>query len=127
MPNIHTLPLLLFVLFDIIYIITCVFLYAYLLRAVRKRTKSKQAKQLFTTEKFAIIGLTLLSVYFMSKWIVLQMLHGCTTTFFWNHTCYDLNTLCRPWLLICVVVGINAIALSIMVDFRMQTRNVHRK
>lgn len=118
---------MLFVLFDLAYIIVCVFLYIYLLRAVRKKTKSKQARQIFNTEKVAVTALTLFSVYLMSKWIILQMIHGCTTTFFWNHTCYDLNTLCRPWLLICVLIGTNAIALSIMIDLRMQAKIVHKK
>lgn len=127
MLHIYTLPLILFILFDIAYTIFCVRLYIRLAKSYRNRSKSHSAIRKLTIEKAAVIIITMFSVYIMNKWIVLQSINGCTQTFFWNPICYDLNEFSRAWLAICFMIGLNAIALSIIYDLRTQSRILHKK
>ena len=124
MPYIHSLPLMLFVLFDIAYVVVCIALYSYFIREQLKKPKRPKAGQKVAFEKIGIIVLTLFSIYQMNKWILLQAIDGCAQTFFWNPICYDLNQLNRLWLIIIALIGINAIVLTIVLDLRAQSRRV---
>jgi hypothetical protein len=118
------LPVFLFILFATLYVAGCIYLYVRMYLSARSLHRSKFKAS--TMEKLSVITITVFSMYFLLKWTALQVLQGCTTLFIWNPHCYDLNYLNRGWIMILLVVGVNAIMLSFAHDIRMQARNLRR-
>jgi hypothetical protein len=118
MQHIQTLPVFLFVIFDIAYIGVCIYLgvrhRAAVMRAAKKGHKKAQVA--------SAVLLAVFTVYIMTKWTVQQLMMGCITIGFWNPACYDLNLLNRSWLAVVTVVGLNALLLSFLFDIRSQDR-----
>lgn len=116
-----TLPLIFLAIFDVVYVIVCLFIYARFFKSLRKHPFKVPALINYGTVGVGVV--TIVSTWIMTRWIIQQITNGCTYTFFWNPNCYDLNQFNRAWFAIVVVIGINIAMLVLALDIRRQNNS----
>lgn len=126
MQNFDTLFGYLFLALVIIYVATCIYFYYRLYKSVQHQQRSKNLKLSNSLEKIVLPVVTITSLFVLARWSIEQFRDGCTNTFFWNATCYDISEFNHMWNSIVLLLGINAILFAYISDIRRQNRESGR-
>lgn len=134
MENLPSIALYILTAFYVVYVVTAAFLFIRTIRSTRRKAlyirHSKfvgESGKVNISLEVLLVGLTVvLSVYVMGRWLLEQHVFGCMHVGFWNPNCYDMNNFNRSWLAAFVVVAINAMMITLVLDTKRQNKKFSR-
>lgn len=129
MQNFDTVALYTFVAFYIAYVVIALAIFFRKFRPVAsaKKASTKESGWVnFTPGGLIVLAIVVASTYVMGRWIFQQATTGCMTVAWWNPTCYNMNAFNRSWFAVFVVISINALMFTLILDTKQQNKRLRR-
>lgn len=134
MENLPSIALYILTAFYVVYVVTAAFLFTRTIRSTRRKALyirhskfvGESGKVNISLEVLLVSLTVIISVYVMGRWLFEQLIIGCMHVGFWNPACYDMNYFNRSWLAVFVVVAINAMMITLVLDTKRQNKKFNR-